>query len=309
MLKLKPNCSVISYKAMEKTKDNYIIVMYGVTPMEEIDAEIKKNQQYAEQEGQESEQFVQQVGYLKRLKANKDYVEGNIPRGIEKIIEQIIESYAFVDSLKSNHSSALLSAESYFFNLVNVSTTFMISCELAKLFQTDERDFTLANIWNDHADVISEANITDDKEIEYISRQFSSSASQRDSSIQTFLKFRNKSISHNKRDVPITWEDFFQTMKFIVRVWGLLDAYHSPNCFPRPIYLDEQLYTPLGTICSYKELTKMKEHRLARMKELFKAASQNLVSGKTDDIKPFGEFKMTATFTIHSSDGTPSMTL
>ena len=85
------------------------------------------------------------------------------------------------------------------------------------------------------------------------------------------------------------WSDFVSTMNFIIRVWGIIDEFYSPNCFPRPIQLSDQLYTPLRPHFTSLQIKEMKDARLKLMRDLFTAASTNLVTAEKDTIKPFGD--------------------
>jgi hypothetical protein len=169
----------------------------------------------------------------------------------------------------------------------------MVSCEVAKLFNSKEKDFSLFNVWNYHAAQIASDGLTSSEEVAYITAQFDSESDGRKESIKRFLQFRNKTIAHNSGVVETTWNDFLDTIHLIVRVWGIVDKIYSPNCFPRPVQLSNELYRPLLSDFSVVEVEQMKEHRASILSEIFKAASTNLFSGRTDQIKPFGELKVT----------------
>ncbi|WP_160106176.1 hypothetical protein [Pseudomonas izuensis] len=293
MISLKQNCTAINFKNMEKIKDNFILLLYGTIDKEIIDQEIQRNQEIVDGGYDTTGQTQGQLDYLNKLKADPHYQSGNLPRGIEKIILQIMESYTFWHSINEVDSKFFLTQDNYVHNLINVSITFMISCELAKLFNHDEGDFSLANIWKHDVDEIKKSNIIDSDEIHYITAQFARDEATRDPSIKRFLNFRNKSVAHNSNSIGIEWSDFVSTINFIIRVWGVVDEYYSPNCFPRPVQLADQLYTPLLPHFKLTEIQEMKEARLKLMQGMFKAASTNLVTGIQDNIKPFGDLKIT----------------
>jgi len=118
---------------MEKTKENFTLLMYGTIELERIDQEIQSNQEMIDG-GYDSTGHAQiQLDYLKRLKSDENYQNGSLPRGIEKIILQIMESYTYWHSINEVDSSFFLTQDNYIHNLMNVSLTFMVSCELAKL--------------------------------------------------------------------------------------------------------------------------------------------------------------------------------
>lgn len=294
MIKLKQNCSAINFKNMEKIKDNFILLLYGTIEKERIDQEIQRNKEMVDRGYDSTGEYKKQLGYLNILKADPNYQEGSLPRGIEKILLQIMESYTFWHSINEVDSNFFLTQDNYIHNLINVSVTFMVSCELAKLFNDKPGDFSLNNIWNHDVNEIKMANIASSDEIDYITEQFFRNENTRDQAIKRFLDFRNKSIAHNANNAGLQWSDFVSTINFIVRVWGILDKYYSPNCFPRPIQLSDHLYTPLRPYFSSNEIQKMKGARLKLMKSMFKAASTNLLTGKQDNIKPFGDLKVTA---------------
>jgi len=283
----------INFKNMEKTKENFTLLMYGTIEKERIDQEIQDNQKVVDG-GHDSTGYAQdQLDYLKRLKADQNYQDGSLPRGIEKIILQIMESYTFWHSINEVDSHFFLTQDNYIHNLINVSITFMVSCELAKLFNNKPDDFSLNNIWQHDAEAIKSANIASADEIDYITEQFARNEATRDPAIKRFLDFRNKSVAHNTNNTGMKWSDFVSTINFISRVWGIIDEYHSPNCLPRPIQLSNQLYTPMQTHFTAPQINEMKAARLKLMKNIFSAASTNLVTGAKDTIKPFGDLKVT----------------
>lgn len=294
MISLKQNCTALNFKNMEKTKQNFELLMYGTFEKEIIDREIDKHKYNIKNNLDKFGQSKKQLEYLLKLKQNEYYKKDLLPRGIEKIILQAIESFAFWYSLNSSDNNFFLMQDNYIHNLINVSIVFMVSCEIAKLFNSKKEDFSLCNIWFDQKNEISNTGITDKTEIDYITEQFHRNEDTRDQSIKKFLDFRNKSIAHNSNTIGIEWSDIIKTINFIVRVWGILDEYISPNCFPRSIILEEYLYTPLQNYLKTDDIIKIKKLRLKIMKDIFKAASTNLITGVIDKIKPFGELKVTA---------------
>ena len=292
MITLKPNCSALSFKNMEKSKENFILLMYGSIEKERIDQAIQRNQEIVDGGSDSTGQFKDQVDYLKKLKSDPMYQSESLPRGIEKILLQIMESYMFWHSVNEVDANFFLIQDNYIHNLINVSLTFMVSCELAKLFNNKDDDFSLNNIWNHDVNEIKKANIVTNDEIDYITEQFARSEATRDQAIKRFLDFRNKSVAHNANNIGMQWSDFVSTINFIIRVWGIIDEYYSPNCFPRPIQLSDQLYTPLQPYFAPSQIKEMKEARLKLMKDMFSAASTNLVTGAKDKIKPFGDLKV-----------------
>lgn len=293
MLSLKQNCTTINFKNMEKTKENFILLMYGTIGKERIDQEIQHNQDIVAGGGDSAGQAQAQLAYLNKLKADPDYQNGSLPRGVEQIILQIMESYTFWHSINEVDTNFFLTQDNYIHNLINVSITVMISCELAKLFNDKECDFSLSNIWSYHVEEIKQANIASETEIDYITEQFARKESTRSQAIKRFLEFRNKSVAHNSNNTGLLWSDFISTINFVSRAWGVIDEYYSPNCFPRPIQLSDQLYTPLQAHFTPPQIKQMKEARLKLMEGMFKAASTNLVTGDQDNIKPFGDLKIT----------------
>lgn len=293
MITLKPNCTAMNFKNMEKTKENFVLLMYGAIDKEIIDQEIQRNREIVESGHDSTGQFREQVDYLNKLKSDPHYQNGSLPRGIEKIILQIMESYTFWHSINEIDSQFFLTQDNYIHNLINVSITFMVSCELAKLFNNKEDDFSLNNIWNHDVQSIRNAGIVTTAEVDYITEQFARNDATRDPAIKRFLDFRNKSVAHNTNNTGMQWSDFVRTINFIVRVWGVVDEYYSPNCFPRPIGLSDQIYAPLKPYFSASQIKDMKEARLKLMKDIFKSASTNLVTGEQDTIKPFGDLKVT----------------
>lgn len=277
---------------MEKKKENFLLLMYGTIDKEIIDQEIERNRNVVASGHDSTGYFQNQVDYLTRLKSDPHYQNGSLPRGIEKIILQIMESYTFWHSINETDSNFFLIQDNYIHNLINVSLTFMVSCELAKLFNSKEDDFSLCNIWNHDLQAIKSANIATNAEIDYITVQFARNDATRDPAIKRFLDFRNKSVAHNTSNMGMQWSDFIRTINFIVRVWGVIDEYYSPNCLPRPIGLSDQLYAPLKPYFSAMQIEEMKDVRLKLMKGIFKSASTNLVTGEQDTIKPFGDLKV-----------------
>lgn len=295
MLTLKPNCSSISFKNMEKTKENFTLLMYGTVDKELIDQQIQYNKEMVEGGYDTDGQFQSRLDYLNKLRSCPHYQSDSLPRGIEKIILQVMESYTFWHSVNEVDSKFFLTQNNYIHNLINVSITFMVSCELAKLFNDKQEDFSLFNIWNHDVDDIKRSNIATNVEIDYITEQFARNESTRDEAIKRFLDFRNKSVAHNSNNTGMRWSDFVSTINFIIRAWGIIDQYYSPNCFPRPIQISDQIFTTLQPYFTSKQMKEMKEARLKLMKNMFAAASTNLLTGDKDSIKPFGDLNITVT--------------
>lgn len=293
MLGLKQGCTAITFNNMEKTKENFTLLMYGTIEKDRIDQEIQRNQEIVDGGYDSTGQAQIQLAYLKSLKADPDYQSGSLPRGIEQIILQVMESYTFWHSINEVDTKFFLTQDNYIHNLINVSITVMVSCELAKLFNGEPGDFSLRNIWNYHVVEIKKAGIASENEIDYITEEFSRNESTRNQAIKRFLDFRNKSVAHNSNNTGLLWSDFVSTINFVSRVWGIVDEYYSPNCLPRPIQLSDQLYTPLQAHFTPPQIKQMKEARLKLMGDMFKAASTNLVTEAQDNIKPFGDLKIT----------------
>lgn len=277
---------------MEKTEKNFSRLMYGFIDKARIDQKIEDNQFAIENGFDKYGQFKKDLDYLLKLKGNKHYQNDSLPRGIENIILQTIEVFSFWHSVNAIDSNFFLIQNNFIHNLVNVSITSMVSCELAKLFNNKPEDFSLNNIWDHNEEDVRSARITTEEEISYISEQFKREDSTRDQAIKRFLDFRNKSIAHNSNNTAMNWSDFIKTVNFIVRAWGVLDKFYSPNCSPRPIQLSDNLYSPLQPHFRPNEISKMKETRLEIMNNIFKAASTNLVTGEIDSIQPFGDLKI-----------------
>lgn len=293
MITLKPNCSAINFKNMEKTKENFIFILYGTIEKEMVEQEIQHNQEIVDSGYDSTGYFKEEIDYLNKLKSCPYYQTDSLPRGIEKIILQIMESYTFWHSINEIDSNFFLTHNNFIHNLINVSITFMVSCELAKLFNNKPDDFSLNNIWNHDVNKIRKTNIATDDEIDYITEQFSRKDSTRDQAIKRFLDFRNKSVAHNTNNTGMYWSDFVKTINFVIRAWGIIDAYYSPYCFPRPIQLSDHIYTPLRSYFSFKQIKEMKDARLKLMNDMFAAASTSLITGERDSIKPFGDLKVT----------------
>ena len=298
MITLKPNCSALTFKNMEKTKENFTLLMYGIIEKEIIDQEIQRNAEIIENGSDSDGYFQKQLDYLNKLKSSPNYQNGSLPRGIEKILLQVMESYAFWHSVNEIDSNFFLTQNNYIHNLINVSVTFMMSCELAKLFNYQEGDFSLCNIWNHDVNEIRKSNITTLDEIEYITEQFARNEVTRDQAIKRFLDFRNKSIAHNENNIGLKSSDFVSTMNFIIRVWGIIDEYYSPDCFPRPIQLSNNIYTPLQPYFSHQQIESMKQARLKLMTDIFSSASTNLKTGAKDNLKPFGDLKVSVNIEV-----------
>lgn len=283
---------------MEKTKENFTLLMYGTIEKEIIDQEIQRNTEIIENGSDSDGYFQKQLDYLNKLKLCPNYQNGSLPRGIEKILLQVMESYTFWHSINEIDSSFFLTQNNYIHNLMNVSVTFMMSCELAKLFNNKPDDFSLCNIWNHDVNDIRISNITTIDEIDYITEQFARNEATRDQAIKRFLDFRNKSIAHNENNIGLKWSDFVSTMNFIIRVWGIIDEYYSPNCFPRPIQLSNHIYTPLQPYFSHQQIESMKQARLKLMTDIFSSASTNLKTGAKDNIKPFGDLQISVNIEV-----------
>lgn len=293
MISLRPGCSSLKFCNIQMTTDNFMLLLYGTIDRELIDQKIAKNEMMIDGGYEPVEYYLKELDYLQRLKSDDFYKSGNLPRGFEKIILQIIESYTFWHSINNVDDQSFLTGDTYIHNLINISITFMISCELAKLLGKDEEDFSLANVWIHEEENLKKAKVTSDDEIDYITAQFKRVEATRKIEIKRFLEFRNKSVAHNKNDTGIQWSDFVVTINFIARAWGLIDRLFSPNCFPRPILLTDQLYTPLLSIFTASQIKQMKEARLKLMEDMFDAASTNLLTGLKDGIRPFGDLKVT----------------
>ena len=305
-MRLKSECTGLNFKNMEKTPENFSLLMYGTPDNEMLGEILARNQQVIDSGNDTTGYFQKEIDYYLKLKENIFYQSGTLPRGIEKIILQLIESYSFWQSVQSIKSRSILNRDSYIHNLIDVSITYMVSCEIAKLFNSDEKDFSLSNIWSHHAAQVASDGITSAEEILYITTQFDLKSDDRKESIKRFLQFRNKTIAHNNGIIETTWNDFLDTIHFVVRSWGLVDQIYSPQCFPRPVQMSDELYRPLQSDFSAVEIVQMKEHRALILNDIFKAASTNLCSGEVDHVKPFGEFKVSVKITTIPLSSTTS---
>ena len=112
---------------MEKTKENFSLLLYGPVDKERIDEEIERNRYVVENISDEHRDYAnRELDYLLQLKSDINYQNDNLPRGIEKIILQVMESYTFWHSVNEVESDFLLVSNNYIHNLINISITFMV---------------------------------------------------------------------------------------------------------------------------------------------------------------------------------------
>lgn len=292
MITLKPSCKKINFKNMEKTRENYLLLMYGTDDIDTANRAIKSSKQLVESGHDTTGYFKSEMDFFISLTADQLYQSGGLPKGIKKSILQIIEGFTFWHSINEVDSDFFLAQSNYIHNLIDVSLTYMVSCELSKLFNNQEADFSLANIWEAESDNIKASAVTTPTEIDYITVQFEKNESNRDQAIKRFLDFRNDSVAHNNNSVGLLWPDFMHTMKFVLRAWGIINEYFSPEAFPASIQKSEELYAPLQPHFTPQQIQMMKDARLRLMKEMFLAASVNLTTGIADQITPFGDLKL-----------------
>ncbi|MBY7894173.1 hypothetical protein KW455_18335 [Vibrio fluvialis] len=293
MISLKSGCTNLNFKNMEKIPSNYKFLLYNIPSKENIDEQLKYWEELVGDDLQSP--FIDNLNYIKRLKIDPNFQAGKLPRGLEAIVLQIIESYAFWHALHEVSDENFIVQDNYFHNLINVSINTMISCELAKLLSHHSDDFSLTNIWKEHVKELKLSNITDNEEIDYITQVLSRDPDVLPSEMRNFTNFRNKSIAHNQYVLNVGWSDFKVTINFILRAFAILDEYYSPNSFPRPVMRTQDLFRNIQKIIKTSDIAKAKQKREELMSECFEAASKNLITNQKGNLKPFNIFRMKVT--------------
>ncbi|MEI8603974.1 hypothetical protein [Pseudoalteromonas sp. B160] len=293
MISLKSGCTNLNFKNMEKIPSNYKFLLYNIPSKENIDEQLKYWEELVGDDLQSP--FIDNLNYIKRLKSDPNFQDGKLPRGLEAIVLQIIESYAFWHALHEVSDDNFIVQDNYFHNLINVSINTMISCELAKLLSRHSDDFSLTNIWEEHLKELKLSNITDNEEIDYITQVLRRDHNVLPSEMRNFTNFRNKSIAHNQYVLSVGWSDFKVTINFILRAFAILDEYYSPNSFPRPVMRTQDLFQNIQKIIKTSDIAKAKQKREELMSECFEAASKNLITKQKGSLKPFNISRMKVT--------------
>ncbi|WP_412496669.1 hypothetical protein [Shewanella algae] len=297
MLKLKDNYSSLSFKNIIKDDGAIEVLMYGVGSQEFYRSEIELLEDCCISSPEYVEDFRKQISGYKQILDDPNYTQGLYPRGIEKIIQQIIEPMSLWEAITSLTTGHFLASENYFRSLVDVSLTFLLSSEIAKLFNHKPTDFSLYNIWFASKQKIQANGIVTPEEIAFIDNQFEVNGKNRDQRLTKLLNFRNKQIAHNSASSETLKDDFVYVTCFILRVWAILDATYSPNCMPRPIHMDEHLFDQFYKIMSSAELSHVKSERLKFINELLKSCGEDLITGENDGKRPFAEFRIAVKIT------------
>ncbi|EKO3893195.1 hypothetical protein CAG58_00265 [Vibrio sp. V31_P5A7T61] len=297
MLKLKENCSRLNFKNIVKNDSTIEILMYGTGSQELYKSGIEELEECCISSPEYAEVFHQQIDSYKKILEDPNYIQGLYPRGIQKIIQQIIEPMSLWEAITSLTTDHFLASDNYFRNLVDVSLTFLLSSEIAKLFNHKPEDFSLYNIWLESKQKIQASNLVTLEEIEFIDSQFEVSGKKRDPRLKRLLNFRNKQVAHNSVADKTLKDDFIFVTCFILRVWAILDAVYRPNCMPSPIHMDEEIFYQFYKIMSNNELSYVKAKRLKFINELLSACSIDLITGANDGKRPFSELKITVNIT------------
>ncbi len=306
VFKLKRNCSKISFANIEKSQENLEKVLYGFETPEQIHDELTtlyRKLDYNETDLislslDEKISTERRIEYLNNLQSDATYQSNLLPEGLEGLILGVIETYSFWRSLRITEQHSIFSPGSYLFEILDAGINNLICTQLGKLTSTSPGDFSLYNVWAETKHQLRTSEITDAEEIEAISIDFDRQNEDRNPHIKRFTNFRNKTIAHNNRTEILDWNDFKETMHFALRTWALIDKLFSPNFFPRPVQLDESIYTPVSNIVSKEQLSQMKSWRKTALDEIFDAASTNWANKNRDNLRPFGRISISASITF-----------
>lgn len=292
MLIKKDTTKGYEYNNLLKTKHNISFVVNGLHSKEVIDDEIAQYENYLETIPEHKDQWNHKIQYLHELKNNKDYIEGIFPESIEMTILNTGYAYSFFQAIHQDDELLILPNKSYAASLFITSITHKMMSDVSKLFSGDSRDYSVTNIWHDFLTDIRKENITSNDEIDFITKNISRKSRDISFIIKT-IKFRNKLVAHNdyiKNDERAVWRDFFETLKFLFRTWGILDAFFNPKTFPRGLQKSNTFNLGLSEIMSKSNFQRMNCERESIMGELVKASQYNLVSKKVDNICPFRDY-------------------
>jgi hypothetical protein len=223
MLKLKENCSSLSFKNIIKDDTTLAILMYGVGDQEYYINKIACLEDCCIFSPEYAEDFRSQINSYKQILEDPNYAKGLYPRGLEKIIQQIIEPMSLWEAIASLKTEHFLASENYFRSLVDVSLTFLLSCEIAKLFNHKPADFSLYNVWLASKNKMQTSGLVTSEEIEFIDRQFEFNGKNKDPRLARLLNFRNKQIAHNSASDETGKDDFVYATCFVLRVWAILN--------------------------------------------------------------------------------------
>ncbi|EJL6600995.1 hypothetical protein ACOCGS_003475 [Vibrio cholerae] len=297
MLKLKENCTKLNFQNMVKSDEAIKLIMYGVSSEEYYKSEIKHLTECCRVTPEYTDDFKLEIGEYQSILNDPNYLKGIYPRGLEEIIQQIVEPMSLWEAITSLSTDHFLASENYFRSLVDVSVTFLLSCEIAKLFNDKPGDFSLSNVWKYSRERVVLSGVACAEEVAFIDIQFDLRSELRDKRIKRLLQFRNKQIAHNDASEETIKDDFTYTTYFVLRVWAILDALYSPDCYPRPILMDEHLFDQFYKIMTNDELAHVKRERLKFINELLSSCSKDLVTGKCDGKLPFAQLNITIKIT------------
>ncbi|MBE3662988.1 hypothetical protein BOO91_18815 [Vibrio navarrensis] len=300
MLKLKEKCSSLNFKNIVKNDSAIKILMYGTGSPEQYERGIEEFKEWCILKPEYAEVFRSEIESYKIILEDPNYIKGLYPRGIEKIIQQIIEPMSLWEAITSLKTDHFLASENYFRRLVDVSLTFLLSSEIAKLFNHKEEDFSLYNIWLESKNKVQASNLVTSEEIDFIDSQFEVNGNKRDPRLKKLLNFRNKLVAHNSAADEILKDDFIYVTRFILRVWAILDAVYQPNCIPRPIHMDEQLFDQFYKIMSNDELSYVKAKRIKFINEMLSFCGIDLVTQTNDGKRPFEELNITVNVSVNT---------
>lgn len=293
MLHLKPNCTTLKFSNLVINEESIRTLLYGAPSPEKATEQIASLQDACVLSPEYAEDYKSQMCALERLIADPNYKEGKYPRGIENIIQQIIEPISLWEAISELENGHFLASENYFKSLIDVAITFLLSSEIAKLFNFKEEDFSLCNVWRECKSLALAQGLTTEGEVDYIDDQFDVKRNLREARIKRVLQFRNKQIAHNSSSDAIDKSDLIYTIRFILRVWAILDSIYCSNYLPRPILMDENVFAHFHKIMSAEEIKRVKAERSKFINELINACSLDLVTGEKDEKRPFGELKIT----------------
>ncbi|EJB0234382.1 hypothetical protein ACI45T_004533 [Vibrio vulnificus] len=290
---LKSGCSSLKFNNLNLSEvQNRKMLLFGCPSIKQLNESLTEYLSLLSKADSQARQDINnKITYIESVISNHFVIEEKIPRGVLNIITQALSAYVFSQSVHAaGDVDFYLNKESYASRLFEVSLVFMISSELAKLFNSKPDDFSLANIWLSLREEIKDKEIASKDEIDFISVQFendNSVDSPREQFIKEVLLFRNKQVAHNSTSNDAMWESYNKTIKFVLRVYSLLEKLVEPQIMPRPIIVKAYMFDGIKQYYDFNSFNRVKRHCTEMCSEFIESCSTNLITLEKDSMKPF----------------------
>lgn len=224
---------VNSTDAKEEVKRSLMDALCIVMTKEELVVRINDYEKYASQEScqKQKAQWHKSAAACRELLNDEDYLSGNYPQSLDKLILDLVEWRALTEAMQKAVQVDSTLGGSPFFCMWFTGAGYSAIATFGKLASNSQNEpRSILKLWHCSEHYLVEDGIVSEVERVEISKKVSIFKGRNlESSV---LHNRNKAFMHNEHMGNLTWEKFDEEFRVVARIWSLLTQWTGPIFMP-----------------------------------------------------------------------------